>query len=98
MFESYNALTKPPLFPWVKAMLTLWTVTLPVTLVFAMLSGMAADAGNHWWVDLFIWSAVTYPLSIIVAFLFRRKRPILALLPCINIALWFFAGSFGGHG
>ena len=97
MFESYHELVKPPLPPWVRATLTLWIVTLPVTLPFAAFSGMAADAGDHLWVDVFIWSALTYPLSIVVAFLFRRKRPMLVLLPCANIAVWVFAGSFGGH-
>jgi hypothetical protein len=97
MFEAYYELAKPPLPPWVKAMLVLWVITLPITLLFATMSGMAADAGDHWWVDVFIWSAFTYPLSIIAAFLFRRKRPMLVLLPCVNIALWLFAGSFGRH-
>jgi len=46
---------------------------------------------------VFIWSALTYPLSVITAFLFRRKRPMLALLPFVNIALWLLSGSFGGH-
>jgi hypothetical protein len=97
VFEAYYRPTKPPLLPWVKGTLVLWTTTLPITLLFAALSGMAADAGDHWWVDVFIWSAFTYPLSIIAGFLFRRKRPVLVLLPCVNIALWLFADAFSGH-
>ena len=58
---------------------------------------MASESADNWWVEVFMWSAFTYPLSVIVAFLFRRKRPILVLLPWVNIALWMFTGSFGGH-
>jgi hypothetical protein len=97
MFESYQQLTKPPLLPWVKAVLTLWIATLPITLLFVLVSGLAADAGDHWWVDVFVTAAWTYPLSVIAAFCFRRKRPMLVLLPCVNIALVLFTGSFGGH-
>lgn len=95
MFESYQQLIKQPLLPWVKAALTLWIVTLPVTLLFAALSAMASEAGYSWHMYLFMWSAFTYPLSVIAAFWFRRERPRLVLLPCVNIALWLFSGSFG---
>ncbi len=93
MFESYQQLTKPPLPPWLKVALTLWIVTLPVTLLLAALSAMASEAGYSWHTYLFMWSAFTYPLSVIAAFWFRRKRPILTLLPFVNIALWLFSGS-----
>jgi hypothetical protein len=77
-------------------MLVVWMVTLPMTLPFIAFSGMAADAGDHWFVYVFIWSAITYPLTVLAAFVFRRKYPRLVFLPCINITLYFFAGSFGG--
>lgn len=97
MFEAYYQLSKAPLLPWVKAVLTLWIVTIPVTLPFVPLSAMAAEAGDHWYVNVFVWSAFTYPLSVLTAFVFRRKSPALVVLPCVNIGLWFFAGWFGAH-
>ena len=94
MFESTFTPEKPPLAPWAKRMLILWLVTAPVALVFIGLSGMAAAAGDHWYVTLFIWAALTYPISVIVAFVFRRSYPRLVFLPFLNLALWLFAGSY----
>ena len=97
VFESYQQLTKPPLLREVKLMLAFWIVTLPVGLVFMLVSGMAFDAGDHWDVDVFVGAAYTYPISIVLAFLFRRKRPMLVFLPWVNIALWLVSGSFSRH-
>src|ERR1700731_195205 len=80
---------KPPIPSFAKGMLVLWIATLPVTLVLAGLSGMAIiHHEGDWLVYAFIWSAYTYPISVLVAFLFRRKRPGLVFLPCLNIALF----------
>ena len=97
MFETFQGPPRKPLLPWVKGVLALWIVTLPITLPFGCLSGMAGDGGYNWYVDLIIWTGATYPLSVILAVLFRRKRPELVFLPCLNIALWFFAGLIAPH-
>jgi hypothetical protein len=94
MFETIVKEEKPALLPWVKKMLLLWLVTSPIALVFVGLSGMAADAGDHWFVTLFIWAALTYPISVTLAYFFRRACPYLVFLPLFNIALWLFAGTF----
>jgi hypothetical protein len=96
MFESALVNQKPPLDWRVKGMLIFWIATLPITLPVSLLSGLAADAGKHWYVDLYIWSGLTYPLSVACAFICRRRRPVLALLPCVNIALCLFANAFTG--
>ena len=88
---------REPLPFWVKAFLTLWILTLPVTLPAAALSAMATEAGEHWDVDLFIWSAFTYPVSVILAFLFRRMCHPVVLLPFLNVVVWFLSGAFTGH-
>ena len=77
-------------------MLALWLITLPFTLLLAGLSGMAIiHHEGDWLAYAFIGSAQTYPISVLVAFLFRRKQPELVFLPCLNIALYFVFGSLG---
>jgi len=74
-------------------MLVMWVFTLPFTLLMAGLSGMAIIHHEHDWLTYaFIGSADTYPLSVLAAFLFRRKLPKLVFLPFVNIALYFFFG------
>lgn len=48
---------------------------------------------GDWFTYAFIGSNYTYPISVLVAFLFRRKRPELVFLPCLNIALFFVFGA-----
>lgn len=90
-------LEKPPLPVWVKGMLALWIITLPVTLWFAALSAMAGESGYNAGVYVLVGSAWTYPAGVIVAFLFRRKYPRMVLLPFVNVALWLGAGLVVGH-
>jgi len=62
--------------------------------LIAPLSGMAADAGDHWFVYVFIWSVLTYPLSVGIAFVFKRKFPAGTLLPLVNVVLCLVSGSY----
>jgi hypothetical protein len=78
---------------WAKTVLAVWMLTLPITILFASLSGMASDDGYHPSVYIFIGAAFTYPISIVVAFILRRKFPALVLLPCLNVVVWFISGS-----
>jgi hypothetical protein len=82
---------------WAKGVLTVWLLTLPVTIVFAALSGMASEGGYNWRVYIFMGAAFTYPVSIILAFIFRRRVPLLVFLPCLNIIVWFVTGSAAPH-
>ena len=85
---------KPPIPSFAKAMLALWLITLPFTLLAAGLSGMVIiNSEGDWHPYAFIGSAYTYPISVLVAYLFRRKRPELVFLPCLNIVLCFFFGA-----
>jgi hypothetical protein len=74
-----------------------WVVTLPLTLVFAALSGMAGEGGYNLQACILIGSAFTYPVSIVLAFSFSRRVPRLVFLPCLNIILWLVAGSAPPH-
>jgi hypothetical protein len=85
---------KPPIPSFAKAMLALWLITLPFTLLVAGLSGMVIiHSEGDWFTYAFIGSNYTYPISVLVAFLSRRKRPELVFLPCVNIALFFIFGA-----
>jgi hypothetical protein len=85
---------KAPLLPWVKWILVVWLVTFPVTLPVIPGSWLAAGSEDCWHVWLFVWSALTYPMSVGFAWFFRRRCPPLVLVPCVNLVLWGFAGSF----
>jgi hypothetical protein len=78
---------------WAKTVLAVWILTLPITILFASLSAMASEGGYHPSVYIFMGAAFTYPISIAVAFIFRRKFPSLVLLPCLNVVVWFISGS-----
>ena len=95
MSQASRLLERPSLPKWVKVMLALWIITLPVTLPLAAMSGMAAIDGEHWYVYVFILAGFTYPVSVGFAFLFRRRRPEVVFLPCLNVVLWILAGSLG---
>ena len=94
MFELLD-LAKPPIPLFAKGMLALWLITLPFTLLVAGLSGMAIiHHEGDWLTYAAIGSAQTYPISVLVAFLFRRKRPKLVFLPCLNIGLFLLLAIF----
>lgn len=54
---------------------------------------MATEGGERLSVYIFMGAAFTYPISIVMAFVFRRKLPLLVFLPCLNIAVWLISGS-----
>jgi hypothetical protein len=83
---------KPSTPLWAKAVLAVWLLTLPVTILFAAISAMASEAGYSWSVYVFIGAAWTYPVSIVVAFILRRKLPPLVFLPGLNIIVWLWSG------
>jgi hypothetical protein len=89
MFETFTE--PPPIKPYVKGLLALWFVLLipwlPVTAV------SASVLSNTWDANLFFWSPLTYPITLSVAFIFKRKVPRLSLLPLLNVA-GFFLGGF----
>jgi hypothetical protein len=84
MFET---LGPPPLQPIVKMALVLWFVALPLWALFAMLSGMAFDAGPRFSAYCYVWSMFTYPVLLGIAFFYRRRRPGLIWLPGLTLCL-----------
>ncbi|MGH9490279.1 MAG: hypothetical protein ACRD17_07175 [Terriglobales bacterium] len=73
-----------PLQPYVAVWLIIWCVLLIPWALFAALSGMAFDGGDTFSAYFFVWSVWTYPVSLLIAFLFRRKCPALVFLPMIH--------------
>jgi hypothetical protein len=68
-----------------KALFVFWLILLLPWLIFALLSGMAFDAGNTLRAYIFISSVLTYPVSVIIAGFVGRKQRFLILLPWLNI-------------
>jgi hypothetical protein len=54
---------------------------------------MALDGGATPTAYVFVRSIWLYPESLYIAFLFRRKKPPLALLPILNVAIYFMSGA-----
>jgi len=75
-----------------KVALFIWSVLLIPWLPFALLSGMAFDAGRTTAAYVFVWSAWTYPISVAIAFALRRKIPAFVLLPLLNVFGFLLSG------
>ena len=54
---------------------------------------MAGDGPPSLKVDIFIWSGLTYPLSVVIAAIFIKRAPLIAILPWLHIAVWLIAGG-----
>jgi hypothetical protein len=70
----------------------LWIVLLLPWLLFATVSLIAFDAGPSFAVYIFVASIWTYPVSVGIVWWFRDREPLIALLPCVNIAVWVISG------
>jgi hypothetical protein len=79
-------MTKSTLEQVAAALFLFWIVLLLPWLAFAGPSAMAFDAGPTFAVYVFVMSIWTYPLSVGIVWLLRQKAPLIALLPCLNIA------------
>jgi len=81
----------------VKSMLTLWFILLlpwPIALMGAGMSGEGGGHHNHVAILTLIWSVVSYPALVLVAFASRRSKPLLVFLPALSFAIGFTAGLF----
>jgi hypothetical protein len=69
-----------------------WLLLLVPWIVVALLSGMAFDGGPTLKAYLFVSSAWTYPLAVGVVAIFRKRAPLVTLLPCLNLVAFFISG------
>lgn len=74
-------------------LLVLWLILLVPWLFFAGLSAMAFDPGPSFAAYVFVLAILTYPVSVVIVLTFRKKLPLISLLPCANIAIWVIAGQ-----
>jgi len=75
---------RTPLHPYVIVWLVIWCLLLIPWCLFAGLAGMAFDGGYTASAYAFAWSIWTYPISLAIAFLCRRRFPALVVLPLIH--------------
>ena len=71
-----------------------WVVLLVPWFIIGPLSAMAFDSGPSVHAYVFAISALTYPISVIVATIFRRNVPWMVFLPCLNLGGFFVAGRY----
>jgi hypothetical protein len=76
-----------------EVLFTIWLVLLLPWLLIAPFLGMAFDSPPTLSIYVGVWSVCTYPLSVGIVWMFRRKYPLITLFPCINL-LAFLIGSF----
>src|SRR5262249_1157219 len=70
-----------------------WLALLVPWFMIAPLAVMAFDPGPTLKAYIFVFSTWTYPISLIIIWLCRRKFPLVVLLPIINLALAFIGGK-----
>ena len=68
-----------------------WLLLLLPWFLFAGLAGMAFDGGATLGAYVFVISVWTYPLSVLIVGLFRRRVPSLISLPILNFCGMFVA-------
>jgi hypothetical protein len=84
--------SRPPIASWAQGLLLLWGVLLLPWLVLGPLSAMGFEGGRTLAAYVFFGAAITYPVSVGIAFVFIRKFPLLTLLPLVNIVVWLSSG------
>ena len=81
----WEIMQQTPNIDWTKSLLMVWAFLLVPWAALAMASGMAFEDGHTIGAYVFVGSVLTYPLSVLIAASFRRKRQWLIFLPCVNI-------------
>jgi len=87
-----------PLKAYVTVMLIAWSVLLPLLLQSADVAGMALAVPPNPSTPFaygFAWSIWTYPITLGIAFFYRRKRPHLVGLPALNVIVFIISATLG---
>jgi hypothetical protein len=71
--------------PAIVAVLILWFLLAIPWLFVAPFAGMSFDAGDKWQVYVAVWSIWLYPVTTLIAYLCRRKVPLLVLIPALDV-------------
>jgi len=71
--------------PVVNGILGFWLVLLILWFPFVSLSGMVFDGGATATAYRFVWSLWTYPVSVVIGILLRKRLPLFSLLPVLNV-------------
>ena len=79
----------PPIPSYVKTLQGLWLFLLYPWGIFAGLSGLAFDDGPTTGAYIYVWAVWTYPLSVAIGWILKRRVPAAVLLPFANIFLLF---------
>ena len=86
-----SEMTQTPNIDWTKSLLMVWAFLLVPWAVPAMASSVAFEDGHTIGAYVFVGSVLTYPISVLIAAIFRRKVQWLIFLPCVNIVAALFA-------
>jgi hypothetical protein len=73
------------------ALFLVWNVLLLPWIVIAPFLGMVFDAPPTFSIYVGVWSVWTYPLSVGIVWMFRKKHPLITLFPCINLVAFLIA-------
>src|SRR5580700_3333016 len=93
-----GGIPQPALKAYVTVMLIAWSVFLPLLLQSARAAGMAlADLPNPStpFAYGFVLSIWTYPITLGIAFFYRKKRPHLVGLPALNVTVFIISAVLG---
>jgi hypothetical protein len=66
-------------------LLVVWLILLLPWIFVALDSLFIADSDHSLKVHIFLSSVWSYPIAVGIVAIFRKKAPLIALLPCLNI-------------
>jgi hypothetical protein len=76
-----------------KALYVFWIILIVPWVPFALLAGMAFDSGPSFSAYLFVSCVWTYPIVVLIAFLLKKRVPMIGFLPFLNLGA-FCLGFF----
>jgi len=89
LWARASNIQKQPALPATRELFIVWLILLVPWMLFGPLSAMAFDGGDTAEAYVFFWSSITYPVSVVLAALFRRWSPHSIFLPVLNFTACF---------